>query len=529
VRPRFRWTGGAAPFQLTLSSPREASPLVVYTANSQWTLDKATWQALAASAWDDGSGSDAIQITIADANGSTKASFFIAPASVTGTMVSFTAAGDVNGWSWLESYAVGDETSHVLDTVPTGPYASATTNVQWVWSRDTGGNLVTRNPDTNTTVPTGSANCIGCHASVPDSQSLTFVDFFPWDGVATQATGAPGQPPSWLTPGGAETLSQAGVGMMTFSPALWNAGSRLVVASSQVAQNAMQIPWLSIGGDLNASNLIWIDLATAAPPTFVSPGSTTPAPSAAAFPASAFYANQGTTYGFIARTGDPNSASMPALSHAGTRIAYASNNAPKSGRLDVGSSDIYTVPFDVATKSGGAAVPLAGAASATANEYFPDFSPDDTYVSFNSAPTTGSMFYNANGEIAFVPAGGGSATRLRANDPPACTGILSPGVTNSSARWSPDHPVCGGRTYYFLVFASSRNNVPFRVTTSPTNFKLGVPGGPTSQLYVTAIVDAGGGQVTTYPAVYIWPQTTSTADGYATSHHMPVWTPAHWP
>lgn len=524
VRPRFRWTGGTAPFKLTLTSPREANPLVVYTASSQWTLDAATWRALAASAWDDGSGADAIQVTVADANGGTAASFSIAPASATGTITSSTVAGDVNGYSWLEAYSVGDEAARVLVTVPTGPYASSSTNVQWTWSRDTGGNLTTKNLDTNAAIPTGAATCTGCHAVAPDGSGLTFIDFFPWDGVATQPTGSPRQPPAWLTPGAAETLSQAGLGMMTFSPALWSTGLRLVIASSQVAANATAVPWSAIGGDANPANLIWIDLETTAAPTFVTPGTSTPVASAAAQSAAPFYANQGTTYGFITRTGDTRSALSPALNHAGTTIAYASNDAPRSGRLDVGHSDIYTVPFDATSKSGGAATPLAGASTTTANEYYPEYSPDDSYLSFNTAPPAASMYYNANAEVDVVPAGGGTATRLRANDPAACTGVASPGATNSTLRWSPDHRSCGGKTYYFLVFASARGQVPFKVTTA--NFRSAGLSESTSQLYVTAVVDAGGGALTTYPAVYVWPQSTVTSDGFPTSHHTPTWSAA---
>ena len=128
-----------------------------------------------------------------------------------------------------------------------------------------------------------------------------------------------------------------------------------------------------------------------------------------------------------------------------------------------------------------------------------------------------------------VPSAGGSATRLRANDPPACAGVSSPGVGNSWARWSPVVPNCNKRRYYWLVFASSRLGQPFTDAVDaggPVNFKMGPPTTPTSQLYLTAIVDDGSGTLTTYPAVYIWNQPTQTSVGrgrYAQSNYTPSW------
>jgi hypothetical protein len=167
---------------------------------------------------------------------------------------------------------------------------------------------------------------------------------------------------------------------------------------------------------------------------------------------------------------------------------------------------------------------VPGAASNLTNEYYPDFSPDDRYLVFNSAPAPGNMYYNPASEVDVVPSSGGESLRLAANDPPACTQIASPGVTNSWLRFSPDHPSCGGKTYYWLVFASTRLNLPFTVNTTGTtaNFQVD-PMGPTSQLYLTAVVDDGAGGLKTYPAVYLWPQSTTTSNGYAASHYAPQW------
>jgi hypothetical protein len=523
VRPRFSWTGGTPPFELTLTSPRESHPLVVFTNSQSWTLDAATWQALAANAWDDGSGSDAIHLTVADADGSTTSQFFIAPASASGRIVYVAVSGDVPGWSWLESYPVGAEAPQVALTVPTGPYSASSTNTQWDWSRDNGGNLSTYNRVTDTPLPSpGNAQCIGCHALVPDGTSVTFQDFYPWEGAAASIA-APnvGQLPAWLTAGGAEVLSQAGLGTMTFSPAHWAAGKHVVVATSDATQNSTEGPWLAITGDTGPANLLWIDVSTAAAPVFVTDAG---APATMVIPdptsVDAFYANEGTSFGVIARSGDTRSAATPALSHDGTKIAYSSTDAPQAGRLAKGNSDIYTVPFDITSRVGGSAAPVAGASSATTNEYYPDFSPDDRYLAFNTAPAPGNMYYNPESEVDVIASGGGTSQRLAANDPPACTSVASPGVTNSWLRWSPDHPSCGGKTYYWLVFASTRLDLPFTIGT--TNFQVD-PMGSTSQLYLTALVDDGAGGLKSYPAVYLWPQSTTTANGYAASHYAPQW------
>ena len=96
---------------------------------------------------------------------------------------------------------------------------------------------------------------------------------------------------------------------------------------------------------------------------------------------------------------------------------------------------------------------------------------------------------------------GGTAVRLTANDAATCqSSLASPGLTNDWPKWSP-HATTGGdgRTYYWLTFSSKR--------TGSTN----------AQLYVTAIVREPSGQLTTYPALYLWNQ--PAGDG----NHTPSW------
>jgi WD40-like Beta Propeller Repeat len=524
-------------FQIRIHADRQMNDLVVYTRSPSWEIPADVWKALADTTW----GED-ITVTVSQSTGtgavtSSQTKFQIAPADANGSMIYWAAIGDSNGFSWLEGFRVGDEGVSKVLTSPTGSYSAAATNVQWTLSRDPGGNLQTMNQDTQAKLAAAGDNqCIGCHVAVPDQNSLAFLDFFPWDGVAANVNGGGTTPvgamPPWMTPGGAETLSQGGLGMMSFASGTWNDTQHLVVAATQVAADATQITWNAIAGDTNKSNLIWIDLSTAQPQVFVTAGTTTPLPQAASLNGGAalFEANQGKSYGFIQRTGDTNSASTPAWSHDGKRIVYASNNAPKSGRLDIGASDLYVVPFDVTTKQGGAATPLQGASSKTVNEYYPAFSADDKYVAFNSAPPAASMYYNPSAELYIVPSTGGTATRLAANDPPSCMTRLdtkmastSPGINNSWARWSPEFPTCGGKTYYWLIFSSARLGLSWVNNATAKNFKKGTaPNEPTSQLYLTAVVDNGSGTPQTFPATSIWNQPL-TSGTYSQSNHTPAW------
>jgi hypothetical protein len=165
-----------------------------------------------------------------------------------------------------------------------------------------------------------------------------------------------------------------------------------------------------------------------------------------------------------------------------------------------------------------------GASETSWDEFYPAFSPDDRYVAFDRVPNAdGVRYYAPHAEVFVVPGGGGTPTRLAANDPPSCMGVQSPGVTNSWPRWSPEYPTCSGKTYYWLIFSSSREGLPF----DATQFKNGLsyPNEPTSQLYLTALVDDGSGAPKTFPAVYIWNQPTSNSAyvGSNQSNHTPAW------
>lgn len=181
---------------------------------------------------------------------------------------------------------------------------------------------------------------------------------------------------------------------------------------------------------------------------------------------------EGTAFGFLARNGDSKGAMLPSFSHDGNAVLHVSTNAGKDGRLAAGKADLYTVPFN--DRAGGDAKPLPGAADAAFNEYYPACSPDDQLVAFNRIGDGQDMYYNAQSEVFALPAGGGTPARLAANDPPACTGITSPGIHNSWAKWSPEVTSVGGKTYYWVIFSSSRDGYTIQK----------IPGKKASQLYV---------------------------------------------
>ena len=199
--------------------------------------------------------------------------------------------------------------------------------------------------------------------------------------------------------------------------------------------------------------------------------------------------------GVIARNGDANMAASASFAHTTDTLLYTSAPAVSSG-VTTAHGDLATVPYG--NRAGGSATKIAGASTTAFNEYYPTFSPDDRFVAFNRVADGQSSYNNAQAEVFAIAAAGGTPVRLAANDPPACSGKTSPGVTNSWPKWAPGASDVGGKRFYWLTFSSTRS----------------AAGNP--QLYVTPVVDDGA-TLTTYPALYLWNQPA------AENNHTPAW------
>jgi hypothetical protein len=454
LRPRFAWraSNGEDLFELRLHVGNQLQDLVVYTTATTWTMPKAAWDALRAH-----SPTEPMTLSIRGgtlAGGAlqgealgTSTPMGIAPVPATGSIVYWTTNDAQTGGSSLKGFTAGDESvAEVLDAA------------QFAGAQKT------------------SSACIGCHTATPDG---SFVALTTTSGAQQQWTdalalvdpdaGAVGTAPSYAAPAGVQALARPNVGAATFSPAHWKAGDRRAVVSYDV------------NGAGTSVVLSWVDLEA------------TTAASAS---------------GALARNGDTQLAGAPAWSHDGQTVAYVSTNRVCTGRLgnctpqyaspqDPGSrADLFTVPY--AGGAGGTAVPVAGASDPSLQEYYPSFSPDDRWIVFNRAPDDANLYDQPAAELFVVPAGGGAAVRLAANDPAACSGEQSPGITNSWGKWGPTALQAHGKTYYWVVFSSRR-------------------GSSVPQLYIAAIVAAADGSLTTHGAIHLWNQPAAEAN------HTPAW------
>lgn len=306
--------------------------------------------------------------------------------------------------------------------------------------------------------------CVACHTSTPDGlyAGLT-ASSDPGDGsgpayVALRSVDGQSTEPPFLTATARSLLARTNQHAPTFSKAHWSSGDRIALTMFNQAAR---------------TDIVWTDLETSS-------------------------MVDGTGWGVLKRNGDTRSAASAAFSHDGTKVAYVSTAAAADAGVILKDGLIWTVPFN--GRAGGTAVPLAGASDATFNQYYPTFSADDKLVAFNRVPTGQTSYNNAAAEVFVLPAAGGTATRLVANDPPAClTGVKSPGITNSWPKWSPEVKSANGSSYYFLVFSSTRN----AATKGP-------------QLYVAAVVVTGS-TVKTYAALNLWNQPELE------NNHTPAW------
>jgi WD40 repeat protein len=443
LRPLFRWTApsGENLFELRIHAANQTSDLLVFTSATSWTMPQSIWNTLSTDSND-------VPMTVSIRGGALSGGalmaialgssipFGVAPADAPGTIVYWTTADGTS----LKGFQVGDES--VGSTL-------LTSQVQQV--------------------SIGSSQCLGCHTGSPDGNDALFsTNANNYGDVIANINpdaGTVGGVPPFAGAGGIAQINDGPLGINTVSKAYWSAGQHMLVAS-------------------NDSDLVWINLDAT---------------------------DGGAARGTIARSGTPTGGTLPGApswSHDGKTIAYVSTNYVTDGRLgsilasldpsDPGATaDLFTVPYNGG--QGGTIAPVTGATDPNNEEFYPAFSPDDTYLAFDKAANGLSMYNQAQAELYVIPSKGGTPSRLHANDPPACSGAMSPGVTNSWPKWSPSTTTTpDGRTFYWIVFSSTRL-------------------GSSPQLFITAMVIDAKGNVDTYGALYLWNQPPTEGN------HTPAW------
>ena len=451
--PVFEWKAPSPQnvFELRLHIDNQTNDLVLYTSKSTYTIPTTIWNGLVQHS----AGRD-VQVTVRGAQqmgsnlvGSvstgTSGMVHIAPVSAPGSIVYWTTSGG----SAFKGFRIGDSVPRVVLT----PQSM------------------------RTATPTDNTQCVGCHTSSPDGLLAVMgrspnSAAFPFTLDARLVDGSAKRPAANVV----SDSAFANLGMYTgwsptFSPAHYSDTDAFMISVSGTLDSVS-------GRVTSVSNLVWNDLHATSTTTGI---------------------------GIVARQGDSNSADTPSFSKDGTLIAYSSATHVA---IDPRSSinDIYTVPWNGG--AGGTATPLSGASDINYNEYYPAYSPGDAFLAFNRGPGGQSVYDSPSSEVFIVPGKGGQATRVRANDPPACLGKTSPGLTNSYPRWAPQAVRFGDRNYYWMVFSSRRRVDPISGQSLP-------------QLYLSVIVtnSSSGTEVLeqTYPAIYLPAQVGSE------SNHTPAW------
>ncbi len=566
VRPRIKFTppAGTDLFEIRIKNDAQKNELVAYTTKTTWYVPKEIWAGTGAmiaagnGAANNGAGAP-FTVTIRAVNSASPGmpvgvtgDFNVAPVVATGSMVFWTvnSAMVTPDSSKLMGFAVGDE--GIQNSL-------SLTNVSWKGQISDDGSVLRGYYDDPKLAgfTDGQVRCIGCHTSTPDGTAVIFTDDWPWEKAAASLTmSTVGTIPTFISPGAQALMKMTWWGTQTMSKAHWTTGDRILVTS--IGMNTMdgktrkadEMGWFKLNypedktqplPKIKQHQLAWIDLETTAT---VNATVTDEPDYGEALSNRQKQANaaMGTGWGTIA-TGDTLSAVNPSFSHDGTKIVYTVTDYSPDGHPDYTAkvADIKTVAY---SKTGGTGMPLPGASDPNLLEYYPSYSADDKFIAFTQAPAVSASspdgpYYNRNGKIMIIPADGGTATPLAANEPNACAGDPpGQGVINSWPKWSPEVFVAHGKTYYFLIFSSARKysdefSEQFMLPKSNLSSFTGLA--LSSQLWLAAVVvDNASGQITTYPAVYVWNQNrlaTGTGAGMATkfSNLTPAWDPFQLP
>lgn len=441
---RFEWIPPADQnvFELRLSVDNQVNDLVVYSAQPIYTVPAAMWDLLTQQS----AGRD-VRVTLRGArleNGALTAGPMVGADGVV-HLAPVPAPGSIVYWTSsggtaLKGFAIGD--TEATTVLTPGLMNDGTT-------------------------------CIGCHTSTPDGD----LSFFTRDTATTRAVA--GRRADGTA--GAPTAQQVSDVATQLLQRQKQAAPVLSAAHYSQADAVAISVFYDLAITNNRGELAWTDLHAT---------------------------DAATGWGILARTGDPRQAASPTWWHDGSTIAYTS--APFSGEGVVTSvnaqdstMDIYTVPYN--DRLGGQAAPLPGASDPNAWEFYPVISPEDALLAFNHcAPVAGGDSYDEpTAEVFVVPAAGGQPVRIEGNDPPACVGRPSPGITNSWPRWAPSAQESGGKRYYWLTFSSKR-----RALGNPQLFVSGV---------VTSVVNGVETIERAYPALYVTSQVAEE------NNHTPAW------
>jgi len=499
LRPRVKFNGSGALFQITFHADREVNDLVAYTTSKSWAMPADIWSKMAKNVLEED-----ITVTVRASSGSgapteSSVKFRVAPVNVGGTIVFWHTTNPLPGANTTALYGFrpGDE-GVISALVP-----SQVQQKMYDSSGQPKAAIAASGSDPG--VQAGQARCVGCHTATPDGAAVSITDHWPWNVALASIQGSNvGAVPSWVSQAGAMMAQSPWQGVTSFSLADWNAGRHRYVTSFAPRPNPIPMYQESEfwPGDAkytasNADDLIWVDLSGAG---------TVPTDNQTDI-GKALLGAQGTLWGIIARTGDTNGAVTPNWSHDGTRIAYTSTNATSDGRIGPGpnspggtmltSCNIYTVPFN---DGAGGPVTKVAAESGVA-QYYPDFSPDDALIAYNRvAKLDGTaMYYRPDAELYMTSSDGtGTPRRLASNDPPQCTGLTTAAIHNSWPKWAPLVEEGLQSKYYFYIFSSSRYS-----TTTVLDGQTQVPA---SELFLSAVKIDAQGKVTDYPAIYLWNQ-----------------------